>query len=84
VRVVVQIDDESVILRVVNTIAKECTAGPDGIGLNNVRERLDVQFGADASFTAGPTGIEEWTAEITIPTLREFSARLSVGNRSGS
>src|SRR5271163_2070505 len=67
VRVEVQIDDDSVILRVVNTIAKAYTAGPDAIGLNNVRERLDVQFGADASFTAGPTGSEEWTAEITIP-----------------
>jgi Histidine kinase len=80
VRVEVQIHDESVILRVVNSIAKDCTAGPDGIGLNNVRERLDVQFGADASFTAGPTGIEEWTAEITIPTLRELSARPSVNS----
>jgi hypothetical protein len=84
VRVEVQIDDESVILRVVNTIAKERTAGPDGIGLNNVRERLDVQFGADASFTSGATASEEWTAEITIPTLRELSARPSVSNLSGS
>ncbi len=84
VRVEVQIDDESVILRVVNTIAKECKAGAAGIGLNNVRERLDVQFGADASFTAGPTGFEEWTAEITIPTLRELSTRPSVVNLSGS
>jgi Histidine kinase len=83
VRVEVQILDASVVLRVTNTMAKECTAGPVGIGLNNVRERLDVQFGADASFTAGPTGIEEWTAEITIPTLRELSARPSVVDPSG-
>ncbi len=75
VRVEVQILDGSVVLRVVNTIAKECTAGPDGIGLTNVRERLDVQFGTEASFSAGPTGNEEWTAEITIPTLRELPAR---------
>jgi sensor histidine kinase YesM len=84
VRVEVLIHDESFILRVVNTIAKGCTAGPDGIGLHNVRERLDVQFGADASFTAGPTAIDEWTAEIKIPTLRELSARPSVVNPSGS
>ena len=82
-RVDVQIDDDSVILRVVNTVAKACTAGPAAIGLNNVRERLDVQFGADASFTAGPTGSEEWTAEITIPALRELPARPSVVNLSG-
>jgi hypothetical protein len=84
VRVEVQIDDESVILRVVNTIAKKCAPGPDGIGLNNVRERLEVQFGKDASFTAGPTAIEEWTAAITMPALRELSARSGLGNSSGS
>jgi len=84
VRVEVQIDDDSVILRVVNTIAKACTAGPAAIGLNNVRERLDVQFGAEASFTAGPSGSEEWTAEITIPALRELPARPSFVNLSGS
>jgi sensor histidine kinase YesM len=73
VRVEVQTHDESVSLRVVNTIAKECTTAPDGIGLTNVRERLDVQFGAEASLIAGPTALEEWTAEITIPMLRERS-----------
>jgi sensor histidine kinase YesM len=84
VRVEVQIDDGSFILRVVNTIAKGSTAGPNGIGLNNVRERLDVQFGTDASFTAGPTAANEWTAEITIPTLRELAARPGIVNASGS
>ena len=84
VRVEVQIDDEWTVLRVINTIAKKRVTGPDGIGLNNVRERLAVQFEADATFTAGPTGIEEWTAEITIPTLRELSAPPSVVNPSGS
>jgi two-component system LytT family sensor kinase len=84
VRVEVRIDDASVVLRVVNTIAKGRAAGPDGIGLNNVRERLDVQFGTDARFTAGQTGIEEWTAEITIPTVRELSASPSLVHPSGS
>lgn len=84
VRVEANIHDESVVLRVINTIAKDCTPGPNGIGLNNVRERLEVQFGPDASFTATPTGIDEWTAEIKIPMLRELSARRSVVNPSGS
>jgi hypothetical protein len=84
VRVEVEILDGSVILRVINTIAKEYAAGPDGIGLTNVRERLDVQFGADASFTARPTAIEEWTAEITIPTLRELDRRPTIANPSES
>lgn len=84
VRVEVEFHNESVILRVVNTIAKGRSAGPDGIGLNNVRERLNVQFGGDASFAAGPTGTEEWTAEMTIPTLRELSSRQGVVNVPGS
>lgn len=75
VRVEVQIHEESLVLRVINTIARQSTAGPNGIGLTNVRERLDVQFGADASFSAGPSAGDEWTAEITIPTLRELSAQ---------
>jgi len=82
VRVEVQILDESVTLRVINTTAKERTVEPDGIGLTNVRERLDVQFGAHALFAAGQTGVQEWTAEITIPALHELSAdahRQSIG-----
>jgi hypothetical protein len=75
IRVEVQTADESVTLRVVNTIARECTAAPDGIGLTNVRERLDVQFGAEASFISARSAAEEWTAEITIPMLRELSQR---------
>jgi Histidine kinase len=82
VRVEVQLRDHAVILRVVNTIAKESRANPDGIGLNNVRERLDVQFGAEASFSAGRTAAEEWTAEIALPMLRELSPRQRVGNPS--
>lgn len=83
VRIEAQIRNQAITLRVVNTVAKDYLAGPDGIGLNNVRERLYVQFGADASFTAGLTGSEEWSAEITMPTLRELPARPSVGNPSG-
>jgi sensor histidine kinase YesM len=83
VRVEVEAHGGSVILRVINTTAKGSTGGPDGIGLNNVRERLAVQFGSDASFTAGPTALEEWTAEITLPMLNELSPKPSVANASG-
>jgi sensor histidine kinase YesM len=82
VRVEVAIHDESVVLRVVNTIARDCVTGPDGIGLTNVRERLDVQFGSDATFTAGLTAINEWTAEITLPILRELPARQTTVTQS--
>jgi hypothetical protein len=75
VRVEIQILEESVVLRVINTIAEQFAPGPDGIGLTNVRERLEVQFGAHASFIAGPTGVDEWTAEIVLPTLRDLPSR---------
>ena len=84
VRVEVLIAENSVILRVINTFGAECEVGPEGIGLTNVRERLNVQFGGDASFTAGPTGPGEWTAQITIPTLNELPARPSSLARPGS
>jgi Histidine kinase len=75
VRVEALILEGFITLRVVNTIAKDRVAGPDGIGLTNVRERLEVQFGGDASFRSEPSSAEEWTAEIKIPTLRELPAR---------
>ena len=75
VRVEVRILDESVTLRVVNTVAKGCTVAADGIGLTNVRERLEVQFGANASFRAELTAAQEWTAEITMPALRELAVQ---------
>jgi hypothetical protein len=42
-----------------------------GIGLANVRERLEVQFGAAATFTAGPADENLWLAEIHMPLLRD-------------
>jgi len=42
-----------------------------GIGLTNVRERLEVQFGERASFSAGPDAQGIWVAEISIPLLRD-------------
>jgi two-component system LytT family sensor kinase len=60
-------------LRVINS-----TKEPDGadnpgsgIGLRNVRERLDVQFGARASLRSGPEGASTWVSEIRLPVLRE-------------
>ena len=48
--------------------------GPDasaasgvGVGLANVRARLDAAYGGDASFEAGPDAAGGWTAEVTVP-----------------
>jgi hypothetical protein len=43
----------------------------EGIGLRNVRERLAVQFGLEASLLAGPTGTSGWQAEVRLPLLNE-------------
>jgi LytS/YehU family sensor histidine kinase len=72
VRVTTEIGDETLILRVENNIAPEREgAHGAGIGLANVRERLAVQFGARATFSAGPHAADLWVAEIRMPLLRD-------------
>jgi hypothetical protein len=71
IRVEALVSGERLVLRVVNTIARGRAAGADGIGLANVRERLGVQFGATATFSAEPAEDELWVAEIHMPLLRD-------------
>jgi Histidine kinase len=78
VRIEVQASSETLILRIVNTIGQQQAGRREGIGLNNVRERLAVQFGAQAALSFGPTDATTWTAQITMPALREFSRQLDV------
>ncbi len=66
----IESDVDTLTLRVSNTVAPGKPAGDPGIGLNNVRERLSVQFGARAGLTAGVDGTE-WIAEIVLPLIRE-------------
>jgi hypothetical protein len=76
VRVSVQRANGSLVMRVSNTIAPGKTAGADGVGLNNVRERLTVQFGGRAGLSAGPSD-EEWVSEITLPEINASPDRRS-------
>jgi Histidine kinase len=71
IRVEASVRAETLILRVLNTIAPDKALGRTGIGLANVRERLEVQFGERAHFTAeaGEEGL--WVAEIQMPLLRD-------------
>jgi Histidine kinase len=78
IRIEVLTSSESLILRIINTTAQDCVVGPEGIGLNNVRERLAVQFDTQATLSAGPTNATTWVAQITMPVLREFSPQLEV------
>ncbi|HEY2807251.1 MAG TPA: histidine kinase [Steroidobacteraceae bacterium] len=66
-----EVSGETLTLRVSNTMAPDKSTAPIGIGLANVRERLQVQFGARASFTAAPAGPALWVAQIVMPLLRD-------------
>lgn len=70
VQVAVRRSAEGLVLRVTNTIAKDKPRGADGIGLNNVRERLAVQFEGRARLAAEPSGTE-WCSEITLPEIQD-------------
>jgi hypothetical protein len=74
VRLTVGRDGDSLVLRVTNTIAPGKLAGPPGIGVSNVRERLAVQFEGRASLTAGPVELE-WVSEITLPEIHASPER---------
>jgi len=71
IRVEAYASGERLVLRVLNTIAPGKPAGLIGIGLANVRERLEVQFGAAATFSAAPAEENLWLAEIHMPLLRD-------------
>ena len=71
IRVEAYASGERLALRVLNTIAPDKAVGLPGIGLANVRERLEVQFGNAASFSAGPADHDLWLAEIRMPLLRD-------------
>jgi len=61
----------NVVLRITNPIAPDRARGRDGIGLRNVRERLEVHFGERASLEAGAVDATTWQATIVLPALRE-------------
>jgi hypothetical protein len=74
VRVAVHLARDVVTLRVLNTIAPEKVVGEEGIGLNNVRERLAVQFEGRAGLTT--SGVDgEWCSEITMPAIHQSPSR---------
>jgi signal transduction histidine kinase len=71
VRVEAVVHDEMLSLRVVNTMAPGRDSSGTGIGLRNVRERLAIQFGDRASFSAMPGYDNVWIAEVRLPLLRD-------------
>ena len=62
--------DDTILLRVTNSMAPDRATGAEGIGLKNVRERMAVQFEGHASLRASGAD-SEWISEITMPAIRE-------------
>jgi hypothetical protein len=73
VRIEAFLSSETLILRVINSMAPNHAVRRDGIGLSNVRERLAVQFGPNATVDIGPTDATTWVAQLAIPVLRELT-----------
>lgn len=71
IRVEALVDEETLCLRVVNSMASQQQMGHLGIGLKNVRERLAIQFGDRATFRASAGDDNDWIAEIRMPLLRD-------------
>jgi len=71
IRVEAIVDEETLCLRVINSMVPQQRIGHDGIGLKNVRERLAIQFGGRATFRASAGDNNDWIAEIRMPLLRD-------------
>jgi len=74
VQVAISRSSEGLVLQVTNTLARDKPRDADGIGLNNVRERLAVQFEGRAHLAAGPRGAQ-WCSEITLPEIHDAPHR---------
>src|SRR5277367_1808590 len=74
VRITATMEQDVLILRVLNTVAPDRLVGEKGIGLNNVRERLAVQFEGRAGLAAANSEAQ-WCSEITMPAIRQSPLR---------
>jgi hypothetical protein len=83
VTVGVKLANDTLLMRVTNSVCVDRTVGADGIGLKNVRERMAVQFEGRASLIAGVQG-SEWISEISMPAIREsppIIREIAAGNK---
>ncbi len=77
VRLGVETAGDMLIVRVSNTVAENKVAGEEGIGINNVRERLSVQFEGRAMLNTRSEA-SLWISEITMPQIPGSPERRSV------
>jgi two-component system, LytTR family, sensor kinase len=71
IRVEALVHEETLFLRVINSMSRQQPTEHVGIGLKNVRERLAIQFGERATFHASKGDDDSWIAEIRMPLLRD-------------
>jgi Histidine kinase len=71
-------EHETLIVRISNTVSPARVVNQDGIGLSNVRERLQVHFGPRGQLRTTLESANRWQAEVRLPVLRD-----SPLNRSG-
>jgi hypothetical protein len=74
VRIAVRVAQDVLTLSVFNTIAPGRPLGEEGIGLNNVSERLAVQFEGRAGLAAAAAD-SQWCSEITMPAIHQAPVR---------
>jgi hypothetical protein len=72
VELTIALDRDELRLTVANAIGPDACTNPEGVGLTNVRQRLDVQFGARGRLDAGIAGDGRWVSEIRLPALRDL------------
>jgi LytS/YehU family sensor histidine kinase len=72
--------DDKLVLRVINTSAPGTIQAQGGIGLGNIRERLSVHFGEQATLSARSDSPGQWIAEIGMPLLREGTGARQPGD----
>jgi len=69
ISVTAEIEAATLVVRVTNKVSPSRVVNRAGIGLNNVRERLQVQFGARAGLETSLEPSTGWVAEVRMPAL---------------
>ena len=78
------IEAATLVVRVSNTVSPSRVVNRAGIGLNNVRERLQVQFGARAGLETSLEASTGWVAEVRLPALPDPPAARPESHDAGA
>jgi LytS/YehU family sensor histidine kinase len=69
IAITTHVEAGTLVVRIANTVSPARVVSRAGIGLTNVRERLQVQFGARASLDTSLDPSTGWVAEVRMPAL---------------